>query len=247
MKKNMDTIKDKIRKLLSLSKSSNEHEAALALHKAQKLLRKYNLSTEEIFNFTTDNVREDVAFCQKRIPVWIGWLASVIAETFQVKVYKSYEFDRSEPQTQFIGRGIRFVGFEADLMIAKHCFIYLQRSIENGYRKKRAEIKSMGVKNFPRNFKNAYALGYIEAVKEKMAQLARIQPRQEFQANEHVSNLPVVKQNVLDEYFKNLNLGRARRASMKLDHSAYVAGLNDGVKTPMSRPVQGGAEPRAIT
>lgn len=243
MNTKMNAIKEKIKKLLSLSKSPNEHEAALALHKAQELLRKYNLSMEEVFSFTADNVREEAVLCKKRIPTWIGWLATTIAETFKVRVYKSCEFER-QPETRFIGRGIRFVGFEADLMIAKHCFIYLKRGIEAGCRLKRAELKSRGMRHFPRNFKNAYALGYIEAMKEKMAQLAR-QARQDHQMTEQTLNLPVVKQNAIDEYMKRLNLGRARRSKMHLDHAAYMVGYADGAKTSLSRPVSG-AGPRAI-
>ena len=239
MKKDMNNIKDKIQKLLSLSKSPNEHEAAMALQKAQDLLKKYNLSMEEVFSFTADNVREDIVFCSKKIPRWLGWLATVIAEIFNVQVYKSCEFDR-QAEIRYIGRGIRFVGFEADLMVATHCFIYLKRGIEAGCRQKRAELKLLGMKYFPRNFKNAYALGYIEAVKEKMAQLARIQLQQEdLQATEQISNLPVVKQNAIEEYMRHLNLGTAKQTKIQLDHAVYMVGFTDGAKTSLSRPVSG--------
>src|SRR5579884_2145941 len=43
-----ETIIEKIQKLLALSTSSNEHEAALALAKAQNMLLQYNLSLEEV-------------------------------------------------------------------------------------------------------------------------------------------------------------------------------------------------------
>ena len=41
-------IIDKIRKLLRLSRSSNEHEAAAAAAKAQELLSEYNLSLDSM-------------------------------------------------------------------------------------------------------------------------------------------------------------------------------------------------------
>lgn len=46
----MNNIKDKIRKLLALSKSSNENEAALAAKRAQELLEKYNLTIDKVTN-----------------------------------------------------------------------------------------------------------------------------------------------------------------------------------------------------
>lgn len=40
----MQTIIDKISKCLALSKSANEHEAAIALRQAQALMQKYKIS-----------------------------------------------------------------------------------------------------------------------------------------------------------------------------------------------------------
>jgi len=244
MKKNMDNIKERIQKLLALSNSPNEHEAALALQKAQELLERYDLSMEEVFSFTVDNVHEYTAFSGKRIPAWITWLASVIAEVFGIQTYTHCQYRYTVNNKRLLQSDIQFVGFEADIMIAKHCFEYIRRGIESGYQNKRAELKSMGLQRLPRGFKNAYALGYIEAVKEKMAQLARIQ--QTTQADEHVSNLPVVKQNAIQKYMQNLNLKQAKSRKLTLSHAAYAAGLEDGARTPVSRPVSG-AGPVALT
>ena len=46
--KTENPIVDKIRKLMALSKSSNEHEAALAAQRCQELLAEHNLSMAEI-------------------------------------------------------------------------------------------------------------------------------------------------------------------------------------------------------
>jgi hypothetical protein len=54
---NIDTIKNKIRKLLALGTSSNKHEAAIAIAKAEKLMKLYHLNNS------------DVAFTQERIGV----------------------------------------------------------------------------------------------------------------------------------------------------------------------------------
>lgn len=43
-----DKAIDKIRKLLRLSKSSNEHEAAAAMRQAGKLMKQYNLDTDDV-------------------------------------------------------------------------------------------------------------------------------------------------------------------------------------------------------
>lgn len=60
-----EKIIDLIRKCLALSKSSNEHEASLALAKAQELLEKYNLSMAEVSieqNKTPDLIKGKISF-----------------------------------------------------------------------------------------------------------------------------------------------------------------------------------------
>lgn len=44
----LEKVLDKVRKLLALSQSANEHEAALAAEKAQALLAEYNLSLKDV-------------------------------------------------------------------------------------------------------------------------------------------------------------------------------------------------------
>lgn len=78
-------IVEKIKKLLSLSGSPNEHEAQSALLKAQELLAKYQLSMSdlEIQNETKEEVVEvSVEATLSRTP-WKGRLAIVIAENFR--------------------------------------------------------------------------------------------------------------------------------------------------------------------
>ena len=232
---NINHIKEKIKKLLSLSKSPNENEASLALNKAQELLRKHNLSIEEIYSFTVDNVQEDTVFSGKRIPSWIGWLASTIADIFEVSTFTVSHCRRNAYSTRIIQSNVQFVGFEVDIMIAKHCFEYIRRGIESGYQIKKAELKSMG-QRVPRGFKNSYALGYINAVEQKVKQLARC--KEIIQAEEYVSNLPVIKQNAIERYMQQFHLKETKN-NVNIDYTGYVAGLEDGTKTPISRPVSG--------
>lgn len=43
-----DDVKSKVEKLLALAESSNPHEAALAMEKAQEILHRYNMSREDL-------------------------------------------------------------------------------------------------------------------------------------------------------------------------------------------------------
>lgn len=79
----------KIKKLLALSKSSNQNEAQNAMLKAQKLLIKYKLSLQEIESYSIEKIKiEDFKTNQKfRGKSWKGNLAQVIADNFGCFLY----------------------------------------------------------------------------------------------------------------------------------------------------------------
>jgi hypothetical protein len=69
---NREMIKDKIRKLLALGSSSNEHEAASAVGKAEKLMQQYRLSNSDI-RFTQEKIEVER---QRAVPEWENQLLS---------------------------------------------------------------------------------------------------------------------------------------------------------------------------
>ncbi|MBR4598749.1 MAG: DUF2786 domain-containing protein, partial [Treponema sp.] len=53
----LNLIKSKIKKLLALSKSPNENEAALAMEKATALMAQYRLDESEFSGYTQKSVK----------------------------------------------------------------------------------------------------------------------------------------------------------------------------------------------
>jgi hypothetical protein len=70
---NIDAIKSKIRKLLALGTSSNEHEAATAIAKAEKLMKLYHLNNSDVA-FTQEVVSVEAQ--NEVIPEWENQLLS---------------------------------------------------------------------------------------------------------------------------------------------------------------------------
>jgi hypothetical protein len=70
---NREMIKDKIRKLLALGSSSNEHEAAVAVGKAEKLMTKYHLKKNDV-DFTQETIKVEVK--NRAVPKWENQLLS---------------------------------------------------------------------------------------------------------------------------------------------------------------------------
>lgn len=113
-----DQIVEKIKKLLRLSKSSNEHEAALAAAKAQELLSNYNLNEAD---FTEKEIPKEAGTAHtdtvKKPAGWVFILAAAVAGAFD-----SQYFHSSSGHTVFVGVGL-------DHEVANYTFGYLYRSI----------------------------------------------------------------------------------------------------------------------
>lgn len=114
-----EDYKDKIRKLLALAESPNEHEARAALLKARQLMAEHKLTEAELkdpVKQEVKNVKTDIT-CSKRKNPWIVPLSAVIGENYCCKGYRTHGYGA---QTQSIG----FVGFEEDVDICVSIFQY---------------------------------------------------------------------------------------------------------------------------
>lgn len=110
---------EKIRKLLALAESPNEHEARAALLKARELMAEHKLSEREVRDASKQKVMniDTEITCSKRRNPWIVYMSGVIGENYCCKGYRSHIKGR---QTQSIG----FIGLEDDIEICMTVFKY---------------------------------------------------------------------------------------------------------------------------
>lgn len=80
-------VLDKIDKLLALGQSPNEHEATLALSRAQELLDKYNLSVEDILPTTKESVTDSLLESFERKTAWHHSLLHSLSKAFDCRAY----------------------------------------------------------------------------------------------------------------------------------------------------------------
>lgn len=157
----IEKIIDKITKLLALSKSSNENEAATALLNAQKLMVKYDISVEDVNDASEMKKKEELVskFAQhKWDAAFRKPLASVISSNFKCKT--------------FLRNGhICFYGFKTDVEIATRAFefayTFIQRGSNRAYEKARSEGRST------RGIANTYALGFIQGIRDALEEQCR--------------------------------------------------------------------------
>lgn len=89
-KKMAADYKDKIRKLLALAESPNEHEAKAALLKARELMAEHKLTEvglKDVEKQPVENILTDIT-CSKRRNPWVIRLSVVIGENYCCKSYK---------------------------------------------------------------------------------------------------------------------------------------------------------------
>jgi len=121
-------IIDKIKKLLALANSSNEHEAALAAAHAQRLLSAHNLAMADITASDrpdkADRVETDVA---RTLPKWIRHLSASVSSAFDCQAIHHPAAGK-----------MTFIGIGADVQVAVYTFTYLERTVRklcSGYLK----------------------------------------------------------------------------------------------------------------
>lgn len=76
-----DALVDKVRKLLALAESSNEHEAALAAERAQELMFKYGIELAEVAASRGESIKVDKESIHGKLDPWRRILANSVAKS----------------------------------------------------------------------------------------------------------------------------------------------------------------------
>lgn len=108
-------IIDRIAKLLALSNSPNEHEAALAAERAQELLEKYNLSMEEIVPSNIGDII-NIDGPEWENTYWESVFYNQLAKEYDCKAYTS-------------GGALKVVGHASDVEVFLQMWVWLKGTI----------------------------------------------------------------------------------------------------------------------
>jgi len=159
---NTDLIQ-KIQKLLNLSQSSNEHEAAQAMKLAMVLMEKHNISEAMLGAQSTDEDEavqdwDDPLFAssEKNRSQWRSFLAMVLAAHNACVIWTS-------------GPDIKIGGRASDVQVVRYLFSYCMNEIDRLVKKHAGNGKS---------WLNNYRLGCVTGIKAKLdegKQQARIE------------------------------------------------------------------------
>jgi hypothetical protein len=143
-----ETIKNRVRKLLALSKSNNENEAAAALMKANYLIAEYELD-ESALKFEEANIRST-----KRYVCWRTILSNAVSW-----LYGCYKYKDTDGTLVFIGEPLH-------VFMASEMYLYLVKTVE------RIAKKSIR-KNAKYAFRQSFKAGMADRIYDRLFALGQ--------------------------------------------------------------------------
>lgn len=212
---NKKSIIEKIKKLLSLANSDNEHEAQIASERAQALLLKHNISQATVERAQAEFVGEKFDF--KRKPVEMKFIHSILGQFFFIEIV----YSRHKGHYQFFGT-------EENVQTALYVEGFLNHAFKRLYK---AEAKRRGWSHG--KHKNAFFLGVYKGLCEKLeAQKQKVVPKN---SDAEKALMVIDKQltRFVQNQFSNLRSKSNRRINANPD--AVAAGREQGRNLNIAR------------
>ena len=229
----MADYKEKIKKLLALSKSPNEHEAQSALAKAQQLMAEHKISMAEVEDKESRKAHEHLAgvtYSARRDP-WILRLSQVISKNY---CCESFSYREQGKQTY----KLYFCGLNEDIEICIIAFKYATDCIRSEIKKRKQKGKLFNYTNeLIISMCNGYAYGFIKGLDEMFEEQKRAATQSEANWGLVLSTPPEVGQRMSELGLKKTKFQSKQAA--KVSKSDYEAGKKDGKDFDITKRVAG--------
>ena len=211
-----EKIIERVRKLMALATSSNEHEAAAAAAKAQELLLKYNLSV----NALEEKPKAGESHFDDHDSYSIGWRSDLIAV---ICANACGGLVQMTIRTHRFAKRFWVFGEPANVEVATYLYHYLTK-----------ELLRIGPKPAASKAGHAFRLGAVAAIGHRLRETFT-----EFrQASAETQSLVLVKDAAAIEarnaYFPKLGTGRRSGTE---DWASFAKGVEAGKNIPLRRGV----------
>lgn len=232
----MDTMSntkiiDKIRKLLTLSNSSNEHEASLAAARAAELMLIHEIESAQLDCEDVDDIDQEIIGETGSIVHWKGSLASGLAESMGCQfVYGCKRVNGKRTRTYLV------MGQESKRSIIKYMYAYLcadlMRLANDAFDKAVIQHIKEGfrTKLSARSWKNGFRLGAATIIRKRLI-AQRSETHKEAEAAGNSDGVMVVVNNAkaVDLWVsKNMGPFQSGSAATTSSPSGYGAGKTAG-------------------
>ncbi|WP_027670057.1 DUF2786 domain-containing protein [Rheinheimera baltica] len=215
-----ERILSKIKKLLALAKSGNEHEAANALRLAQKLMQEHQLSEQEVKLSEVTQREIKRANAADKQPLWANLLTGCITSAFGLKAILSWKRD--------IGATVIFIGPADRVEIGTYCYEVLAPQLVKARKAYLLSLNKRLKLTTKTNRADLFAEGWISAVRRQVHNL-----------------VPTEEEQNLIQLYKQKHFTRLEKAEVRLtqdkkrDVSAFFEGHGAGQNVRLNAGVNG--------
>jgi len=222
---------EKIKKLLALAHSSNEHEAALAAGHAQRLLAEHNLAMADIVAVHRPDKADTIeTTVSKSLPKWLRHLSAGVSSAFDCQAVH-------HPAT---GK-MTFIGVGADVQVAVYTFTYLDRTVRILCSTYMKQYATGAVANRHRELmRHSYFLGAITTITARLRE-------QKIKTPVTTGALVPVKEGLIKQALSEIGSIRTLHSRRSyINSNAYTCGQADGGAIGLRHGVTGSASPQVI-
>lgn len=230
----LTSVMRRLRKIMALSKSSNPGEASAALHQAQVLMAKHNLTAQAVEQ--SEITESTVKTSGSDLPEWESHLAVVVSNALGVEIL--VESQRKQRGLRRKNASIVFVGKGCSTQIAAYSYSVLKKQmladLQTLMNKAGANlgVKVTILKTSPAQ-RNAYALGWCQAAYNKVR---AIKPGMDPCVTEYVKQRSSGEQAKIRDSKKMSDERKAAFASLGYEHGKNArlnAAMNNGLQVPL--------------
>jgi hypothetical protein len=224
-------IIEKIKKLLALANSSNEHEAALAAGHAQRLLSEHNLAMADIeASHRPDKADKVETAAAKTLPKWLRHLSAGVSAAFDCQAIHHPAAGK-----------LTFIGVGADVQIAAYTFAYLDQTVRKLCRNYMEQHADSNIANRHRELlRQSYYLGAVSTITGRLRE-------QKVTTPVTTGALVPVKEGLIRQAMNeigNIRTMHSRRSYISSD--AYSKGQSDGKQVGIHHGINGASSHQRI-
>lgn len=226
MKPDINKIVDKIKKLLTLATSPNEHEAQAAAAKAHRLLIQYNLDLQQVKDRPPSHYVKnpvDTRIFQRAEEKFVSWILEehFFVKWIQHRVPNDDRWGENLSKSTWYDRHITLIGTAANVEVATYVRMFL---IDKFYQ---LWLEYKRQNDLPARFQQSYYRGLYEGLDAKL--------KAQRHSIEDERGLVLVKDPMLDELTKDAKNGGKAHYNSGLDDDIIEDGIDDGRKIEIQR------------
>lgn len=225
---------DRVEKLLSLSQSTNEHEAFLAMQKSREICAKHNL--DKLLRQKNDESLDSLYLTRKRKktdPV-DAKILSIINEHFSVRVIHTSLFD-SVTCTKF--QAAEVLGRRENILMAEYVYQFLRQQCDSLWSIYKKSTEAHGSR------RRSYQLGVLSGFDDKLISAGSIDKKITQDAThqrQDIEALQKVERSCLEDYVEERypRLSKKSWGGGRLDQGAFQKGQVEGRRLNLNRPIE---------